>query len=154
MAKPAIAPESEVIERAEKVPLYRDFRVMLDKEGKNIDACTVAIPDFMHAAVALACMQRGKHVYVEKPLSLCVAEGRRMVEAVRKHGRVCQVGIHRRSVPVCKEATDFVRRGGLGKVTAARAFHIQNEWPSGIGNPLDGNPPSDFDWNAWLGPAT
>lgn len=57
------------LKRYEKVPLYRDFRVMLDKEARNIDACTIAIPDFMHAAVALACMQRGKHVYVEKPLT-------------------------------------------------------------------------------------
>jgi predicted dehydrogenase len=76
-----------------------------------------------------------------------------MVEAVRKHGRVCQVGIHRRSVAVCREAADFVRGGGLGKVTAARAFHIQNEWPSGIGNPPDENPPAGFDWDAWQGPA-
>src|SRR5688500_253330 len=52
------------LKRYEKAPVYRDFREMLDKEGKNIDACTIAIPDFMHAAVALTCMQRGKHVYV------------------------------------------------------------------------------------------
>jgi len=49
-------------------PKYKDFRVMLDKEARNIDACTIGVPDFMHATVALACMQRGKHVYVEKPL--------------------------------------------------------------------------------------
>jgi predicted dehydrogenase len=67
--------------------------------------------------------------------------------------RVSQVGIHRRSVAVCKEATDYVRQGGLGKITAARAFHIQNEWPAGIGRPPDETPPRDFDWNAWLGPA-
>jgi predicted dehydrogenase len=76
-----------------------------------------------------------------------------MVEAVRKHGRVCQVGIHRRSLEVCREAAEYVRQGGLGKVTAARAFHIQNEWPKGIGNPPDEKPPSDLDWEAWLGPA-
>jgi hypothetical protein len=75
------------------------------------------------------------------------------VEAVRRHGRVCQVGIHRRSVPLCRQAADFVRQGGLGKVTAARAFHIHNEWPAGIGNPPDENPPADLDWEAWLGPA-
>jgi len=57
------------IKRFEKLPFYKDFRVMLDKEGKNIDACTMGIPDFMHATVALACMQRGKHVYVVKPLT-------------------------------------------------------------------------------------
>jgi predicted dehydrogenase len=66
---------------------------------------------------------------------------------------VGQVGIHRRSIPGCKEAADFVRGGGLGNVTAARAFHIQNEWPNGIGNPPDGEPSAGFDWDAWLGPA-
>jgi predicted dehydrogenase len=76
-----------------------------------------------------------------------------MVEAVQRHKRVCQVGIHRRSIEVCREAAEFVRQGGLGKVTAARAFHIQNEWPNGIGNPPDSAPPPDLDWEAWLGPA-
>src|SRR5579859_4891599 len=56
-------------ERYGKQPKYKDFRVMLDKEGKNIDACTIGIPDHMHATVALHCMQRGKHVYLEKPLT-------------------------------------------------------------------------------------
>src|SRR5437660_956542 len=59
----------------EKAPKYKDFRAMLDKEGKNIDACTIGIPDFMHATVALACMQRGKHVYLEKPLTRTPWEG-------------------------------------------------------------------------------
>jgi predicted dehydrogenase len=130
---------------------YHDYRRLL--EAKDVDAVVIAAPDHWHALQTIQACEAGKDVYVEKPLSLCVAEGRRMVEAVRKHDRVCQVGIHRRSVQVCKEATDFVRQGGLGKVTAARAFHIQNEWPSGIGNPPDGSPPPDFDWNAWLGPA-
>ena len=130
---------------------FKDYRALLD--SRDIDAVVIATPDHWHALQTIHACEAGKDVYVEKPLSLCVAEGRRMVEAVRKHGRVCQVGIHRRSVEVCREAADFVRQGGLGKVTAARAFHIQNEWPSGIGNPPDENPPSGFDWNAWLGPA-
>jgi predicted dehydrogenase len=76
-----------------------------------------------------------------------------MVEAVRRHQRVCQVGINRRSVEFCREAAELVRNGGIGKVTVARAFHIQNEWPKGIGNPPNENPPADLDWEAWLGPA-
>ena len=60
----------------EKAPKYKDFRVMLDKEGKNIDACTIGLPDFMHAAIGLACMQRGKHVYIEKPLTRTPWEAR------------------------------------------------------------------------------
>jgi predicted dehydrogenase len=90
---------------------------------------------------------------VEKPLSLCVAEGRRMVEAARANKRVTQVGLHRRSSPFCREAADFIRKDGIGKVTAVRAFHIQNEWPRGIGSPADEAPPKNFDWETWLGPA-
>lgn len=130
---------------------FKDYRRLL--EQKDIDAVVIAVPDHWHALQTIHACEAGKDVYVEKPLSLCVAEGRRMVEAVRSHNRVCQVGIHRRSVDSCREAADFVRQGGLGKVTAARAFHIQNEWPNGIGNPPDEDPPPDFDWDAWLGPA-
>ena len=130
---------------------FKDYRRVLDQ--KDLDAVVIATPDHWHALQTIQACQAGKDVYVEKPLSLCVAEGRRMVEAVRKHNRVCQVGIHRRSVPLCQEATELVRNGGLGKVTAARAFHIQNEWPNGIGNPPDDTPPPGFDWDAWLGPA-
>src|SRR5262245_41071061 len=60
----------------DKLPKYKDYRVMLDKEGKNIDACTIGIPDHMHATVALECMRRGKHVYVEKPLTRTPWEAR------------------------------------------------------------------------------
>jgi predicted dehydrogenase len=115
----------------------KDYRKIL--EMKDVDA--------------VAC-EAGKDVYVEKPLSLCVLEGRRMVEAARKHNRVVQVGIHRRSSPFCREAAEIVRSGALGHITVARSFHIQNEWPKGIGKPPDGEPPPEgFDWDAWLGPA-
>jgi predicted dehydrogenase len=130
---------------------FKDYRKLLSLP--DIDAVVIATPDHWHALMTIHACEAGKDVYVEKPLSLCIAEGRRMVEAVRKHQRVSQVGIHRRSVAVCHEAADFVRQGGLGRITSARAFHVQNEWPSGIGNPPDGSPPPDFDWEAWLGPA-
>lgn len=130
---------------------FQDYRRLL--EMRDLDAVVISTPDHWHALQTIHACQAGKDVYVEKPLSLCVAEGRRMVDAVRKHQRVCQVGIHRRSIPVCREAADFVRGGGIGKVTVARAFHVQNEWPQGIGNPPDGEPPAGFDWDAWLGPA-
>ena len=99
---------------------FKDYRRLL--ELKDLDAVVIATPDHWHALQTIEACQAGKDVYVEKPLSLSVMEGRRMVEAVRRHGRVCQVGIHRRSAPVCQEATEFVRKGGLGKVTAARAL--------------------------------
>lgn len=130
---------------------FKDYRKLLDQ--KDIDAVVVCTPDHWHALQTVHVCQAGKDVYVEKPLSLRVAEGRRMVEAVRRHNRVSQVGIHRRSIPFCQELAEFIRGGGIGKVTVARAFHIQNEWPKGIGNPPNETPPAGFDWDAWLGPA-
>lgn len=129
----------------------KDYRRLL--EMRDLDAVVIGTPDHWHALQTVHACEAGKDVYVEKPLSLCVAGGRSMVNAVRHHKRICQVGIHRRSVPFCREAAELVRSGGIGKVVAARAFHIQNEWPKGIGNPPDSEPPPGFDWEAWLGPA-
>lgn len=131
--------------------LYRDYRRLLDHKG--LDAVVIATPDHWHALQTIHACQADKDVYVEKPLSLCVLEGRGMVEAARKHNRVVQVGLQRHSSPGCREAVELIRKGGIGHVTSVRAFHIQNEWPQGIGNPPDENPPTDFDWDAWLGPA-
>jgi len=130
---------------------FKDYRRLL--EMKELDAVVISTPDHWHALQTIHACEAGKDVYVEKPLSLCVAEGRAMVEAVKKHERVCQVGTNRRSSAMCREMAAFIRGGGIGKVTVARCFHIQNEWPKGIGNPPDGEPPAGFDWEAWLGPA-
>jgi len=130
---------------------FKEYRKLLDM--KDVDAVVICTPDHWHAVQTIHACQAGKDVYVEKPLSLRVAEGRKMVEAARRHSRITQVGINRRSSPFCKEAADFIRGGGLGKITAARSFHIQNEWPKGIGNPPDEEPPAGLDWDAWLGPA-
>ena len=130
---------------------FKDYRKLL--ELKDLDAVVINTPDHWHALQTIHACQAGKDVYVEKPLSLCVKEGRKMVEAARRYQRVVQVGIHRRSAPFCREAAEFVRGGGIGKVTAVRAFHVQNEWPRGIGNPPNEQPPPGFDWDAWLGPA-
>jgi len=130
---------------------FKEYRKLLDM--KDVDAVVICTPDHWHAVQTIHACQAGKDVYVEKPLSLRVVEGRKMVEAARRHSRITQVGINRRSSPFCKEAADFIRGGGLGKITAARSFHIQNEWPKGIGNPPDEEPPAGLDWDAWLGPA-
>ncbi len=127
---------------------YHDVLAM-----KDVDAVVICTPDHWHALQTIHACQAGKDVYVEKPLSLCVEEGRLMVEAARKHKRVTQVGLMRRSSAYCREACEFVRKGGIGQVTVARAFHIQNEWPKGIGNPPNEEPPNDFSWDEWLGPA-
>ena len=130
---------------------HHDYRQLL--EQKDIDAVVVCTPDHWHALMAIQACLAGKDVYVEKPLSLTVDEGRKMVLAARKHKRVTQVGIMRRSAPFCKEAAELIRTGGIGQVTAVRAFHVQNEFPRGIGNPPNEDPPQGFDWESWLGPA-
>jgi predicted dehydrogenase len=130
---------------------YRDYHKLLGRA--DVDAVVVCTPDHWHALMTVEACAAGKDVYVEKPLSLCVAEGRKMVEAARNHKRVVQVGIQRRSAGYCKEVAELIRGGGIGKVTAVRCFHIMNEWPKGIGNPPDSDPPQGFDWDAWLGPA-
>src|SRR5499427_6259422 len=130
---------------------FKDYRKLL--EMKDVDAVVIATPDHWHALQMIHACQAGKDVYVEKPLSLCVAEGRAMVNAAKKYDRIVQVGIQRRSSALGREVADLIRSGAIGKVTVARAFHVQNEWPKGIGNPPDGEPPADLDWDAWLGPA-
>ncbi len=130
---------------------YNDYRRLL--EDKEIDAIVVATPDHWHAIHMIEACEAGKDVYVEKPLSLTVYEGRRMVEAAERTKRVVQVGIHRRSAPFLKEAAEFVRSGGIGQVTVAKGYHLVNEWPLGIGTPADSQPPSEEQWDKWLGPA-
>jgi predicted dehydrogenase len=130
---------------------FKDYRRVLER--KDVDAVVINTPDHWHALQMIHACEAGKDVYVEKPLSLVVAEGRAMVEAAARHTRVVQVGIHRRSSAFVREAAELVRSGAIGRVTVARSFHIQNEWPKGIGNPPDGQPPEGLDWDAWLGPA-
>src|ERR1700730_7948564 len=127
---------------------YRDLLV-----DKSVDAVVIATPDPWHALMFIDACNAGKDVYVEKPLSLTVVEGRKMVEAAQRTKRVTQVGTQRRSSPFLKEAADFVRGGGIGKVTVAKSYHLDNEWPKGIGNPSNGAPSSEWEWDRWLGPA-
>jgi len=130
---------------------FKDYRRLL--ELRDLDAVVVATPDHWHALQTIDACNAGKDVYVEKPLSLTVVEGRRMVEAAERTRRVVQVGINRRSSKICAEAAQAVRDGAIGHVTVARCDHVVNEWPAGIGNPRDEAPPPDVDWDLYLGPA-
>lgn len=131
--------------------LTKDYRALLDR--KDIDAVVIATPDHWHAQQFVDACKAGKDIYVEKPLSLVVAEGRAMVEAAKKHGVVTQVGIHRRSQTICQEMVDAIQGGAIGTITSVRCFHLSNEWPLGIGNDPDTAPPPGLDWDLWLGPA-
>ena len=100
----------------------------------------------------MAC-QAGKDVYVEKPTSVAIGEGRRMVEAARKYSRIVQVGTQQRSATHFQKAVELVRSGRLGQISMVRCWNVGNTAPEGIGNPPDSDPPADLDWDFWLGPA-
>ena len=127
----------------------KDFRRLLD--DKSIDAVTIATPDHWHALLAVLACQAGKDVYVEKPASHNMVEGRRMVEAARKYKRIVQLGTQWRSTPHVDEAIAQVRGGGIGKVGMARAWIHQKRENIGHGKP--GPVPAGVDYAMWQGPA-
>jgi predicted dehydrogenase len=133
------------------VDRYTDFRRVLDR--KDIDAVVISTPDHWHAVQTIMAMDAGKDVYIEKPLTLTIAEGRAMVNAARRTGRVVQVGLNRRGSPVYQELAPLVQGGMIGKVTISRAFRVTNMYPDGIGKESSENPPGNLDWDLWLGPA-
>jgi predicted dehydrogenase len=136
----------------DKAPKYKDFRAMLDKEGKNIDACTIGIPDFMHATVALACMQRGKHVYVEKPLTRTPWEARLLLDAAAKYKVATQMGNQGFSHECTRVAAEIVWSGGIGDVTEAHISTSPGTHPTGLQEQPPAEPvPGTLDWEAWQG---
>ena len=140
-----------VEKRRNRAPVaVKDFRRVIER--RDVDAVVVATPDHWHALPTILAFQAGKDVYVEKPLATTIAEGRAMVEAARRHGRVSQMGAQRRSSPTYAEAVDFVRSGQLGKVGLTRAWAYL-DWIRPIGSPGDGPVPEGVDYDLWLGPA-
>jgi predicted dehydrogenase len=129
---------------------YADFRRLLD--DKAVRAVVVSTPDHWHALQTMLACAAGKDVYVEKPLTLFVREGRWMVEVARRHKSVVQVGTQQRSGAHYKRARDLIRAGRIGKVVTVRMAAVRNIAP-GFGRPPDGDPPPDLDWEMWLGPA-
>jgi predicted dehydrogenase len=118
---------------------------------KSVDAVAVAAPDHWHALATVWACQANKHVYVEKPISHNLVEGRRMVQAARKYNRVVQVGTQRRSGEYVAKAAEVVRSGKLGKVPFARAWIAGHR--KSIGKKADAAVPDKVDYNLWLGPA-
>ncbi|MFN0119931.1 MAG: Gfo/Idh/MocA family protein [Blastocatellia bacterium] len=128
----------------------RDFRKLLDV--KDVDAVVIGTPDHWHALTMISACMAGKDVYVEKPLSLTIGEGRAMVDAARKYNRVVQMGTQQRSGPHYKDAVEYVRSGQLGKIRAVRTWAYQ-DWMGNIGRKPDTAAPPEVDYDLWLGPA-
>ncbi|HNR36918.1 MAG TPA: Gfo/Idh/MocA family oxidoreductase, partial [Candidatus Hydrogenedentes bacterium] len=139
--------------RFPKATLYQDFRIMLDKQ-KDIDAVMIATPDHNHAVVTMAAMQRGKHVYCEKPLTHSVREARMIAEAAAKYGVVTQMGIQGHAHESLRLLCEWIWDGAIGDVHEVHAWTPHPVWPQGIDRPADTPPvPESLDWDLWLGPA-
>jgi predicted dehydrogenase len=136
--------------RPPNVAVHRDFRELLART--DVDAVCIATPDHWHAIQTIEAMEAGKDVYVEKPLTITLREGRRMVEVQERTGRVVQVGLNRRGSPVYRKLAPMVRDGLIGKVSVARAYRVSDMSPDGIGRLSPEDPPPGFDWDLWLGP--
>lgn len=129
---------------------YRDFRKLL--ESTEIQAVVVSTPDHWHALMTILACAAGKDVYVEKPLTLFVREGRWMVTAARRYKRIVQVGTQQRSGRHYQSALKLLRGGYIGKIHSVRMGSFRNVMP-GFGAPADSPPPADLDYQLWLGPA-
>ncbi len=129
---------------------YKDYRQILERT--DVDAMVFATPDHWHALQTIQSCDAGKDVYVEKPLSYTIKEGRKMVEAARRNNRIVQVGLMRRSSRLYTGIVKRMEGDAIGKVTVARAYRISNMAPAGIGNTPDSDPPPGLDWDMWLGP--
>ncbi|TWT93270.1 Inositol 2-dehydrogenase [Stieleria varia] len=129
-----------------------DYRRLLD--SKDIDAVVVTVPDQWHALMTIEACQAGKDVYCEKPLTLMIGEGRPMIDAARKHGRVVQTGTMQRSGLEFKLAVQLVQNGLIGKVREVNVTLPGPNWIARAGMPVpDSAPPEGFDFDRWLGPA-
>jgi len=127
----------------------QDFRRML--EDKHVDVIVNATPDHWHALGTILACQAGKDVYVEKPLAHNLWEGRKMIEAARKYGRVVQVGTQSRSAPYLRDAVEWIRGGKLGDVFLVRVFNMMQ---GRLHKPIREEPvPQEFDYDLWCGPA-
>jgi len=133
---------------------YTDYRVMLEKEQQQIDAVVIASPDHTHAVAAMAAMQLGKHVYVEKPMSHNIAETRELMRVARETGVVTQMGNQGHSFPGVYRIRRWVDLGAVGPITEVHCWTNRPRWPQGIDRPTETPPvPETLDWDLWLGPA-
>jgi predicted dehydrogenase len=139
-----------------KARRYKDFRQMIDKEAKNIDAVTVGTPDHIHAVAAMASIRAGKHIYVQKPLTHTLHECRELTKAAKKAGVITSMGNQGHASEGSRLTNEWIQAGVIGEV---REVHVWSDragklWKQGIGRPTESQPvPSTLDWDLWLGPS-
>src|SRR5436309_5625771 len=138
-----------------KAKKYRDYREMLDKESRNIDAVTVTTPDHSHAMAAMMALKAGKHVYTQKPLTRTIWEARQLAaEAARRPKQATQMGNQGHANEGTRQLREWVEAGAIGTVHTVELWTNRPIWPQGIVRPTDMHyVPSTMDWELWLGPA-
>ena len=151
---PSRGPEERgTLEKFPKAVQYKDYRVMLEKQ-KDIDAVLVATPDHWHALIAMAAMQLGKHVYVQKPLTRTISEARALTEAARKYKVVTQMGNQGHSEEGLRLMQEWLDAGAIGPVREVHCWTNRPIWPQGMPRPTDTQAvPDGLDWDMWIGPA-
>jgi predicted dehydrogenase len=132
---------------------FEDWRVMLDKEAKNLDAVVITTPDHNHAVVTMAAMQLGLAVYCEKPLTRTISEARILTEYARRNRIVCQMGNQGHAREGARLVNEWIRGGLLGEVREVHCWSDRPIWPQGIVRPAARPAPSTLNWDVWLGPA-
>jgi len=145
---------AKTVEKFPKAKLYADFREMLDKE-KDIDALTISTPDHVHGPAAKYAMERGKHVYVQKPMTHNISEARMLTELARSEKVVTQMGNQGASNPLLKMVQGWVDSGKLGKISKVEVWTNRPVWPQGgaMPQPDPSKKPNALNWDLWLGPA-
>jgi len=143
----------ESVKAFPKAKLYADYREMLDKE-KDIDAVTISTPDHVHGPAASYAMQRGKHVYVQKPLTHNIREARILTEMARSRKIVTQMGNQGGSNPLLGMVQGWIDSGKLGKISKVQVWSNRPVWPQGgeMSKPNPALKPDSLNWDLWLGP--
>lgn len=140
--------------RFPKAKYYKDYRELFDKESKNFDAVSVSTPDHNHAVQTMAAMERGKHVYVQKPLTHDIYEARMLTEAAEKYKIVSQMGNQGASGDGVRRMKEWYDSGLIGDVQEVYVWTNRPVWPQGIPWPKTSSPvPAELDWKLWLGTA-
>ena len=143
----------KVFKLHEALPKYKDYREMLDKHEKEIDAVVVSTPDHVHAAAALDAMRRGKHVYVQKPLARTFAECQALLESARKNKLVTQMGNQGHAGSGLRLWEEMAKANAFGDVVEIHTWSDRPIWPQGMTELPKENPiPETLDWKSWLGP--
>ncbi len=145
---------AKTVEAFPKAKLFDDYRVMLDKQ-KNIDGVTISTPDHIHGPAAVNAMQRGIHVYVQKPMTHNIREARMLTEMAINNKIVSQMGNQGGSNPLLDMVQKWVDSGVLGKISKVQVWTNRPVWPQGSAMPApdESQQPKDLQWDLWLGPA-